>query len=325
VFENSETTPIPAGLEKARCGFAAILGAPNAGKSTLVNALVGQKISIVTQKVQTTRFPVRGVAIHGDAQIVLVDTPGVFTPKRRLDRAMVASAWGGAADADALVHVVDAPAASRMAENRGDGSDKRTFEDVQQVIEGLKKQGRMAILALNKVDVLERSKLFDLSQAFFEKGVYDEVVMISALKSSGLKRLNDLLAERMPLGPWLYPEEQVADTPMRVMAAEITREKVFLRLHEELPYHATVETDAWTEKKDGSVRIDQTLYVMRDGHKGIAIGKGGETLKWISQNARKDIAEAIERPVHLFLHVKVRENWIDERSHYTALGLDFDA
>ena len=307
------------------CGFAAILGAPNAGKSTLVNALVGQKISIVTQKVQTTRFPVRGVAIHGQAQIVLVDTPGVFTPKRRLDRAMVASAWGGAADADALVHVVDAPAASRIMENRADQGDKRTDEDVSIVLEGLKKTGRKAILALNKVDVLERAKLLDLSKAFFDKGVYDEVVMISALKSSGLARLNDLLAARMPKGPWLYPEDQVADTPMRVLAAEITREKVFLRLHEELPYQATVETDAWTEKKDGSVRVDQTLYVMREGHKGIAIGKGGETLKWISQNARKDIAEALERPVHLFLHVKVRENWIEDRSRYTALGLDFDA
>ncbi len=327
--ENSSTkggsVPKVPEAQATRCGFVAILGAPNAGKSTLVNALVGQKVSIVTQKVQTTRFPVRGVAIYDIAQIVLVDTPGVFTPKRRLDRAMVASAWGGAADADALVHVVDAPAASRMREGRGDGADKRTHEDVQHVFEGLKKHGRKAILALNKVDVLERAKLLELSQSFFEVGVYDEVVMISALKSSGLKRLQELLASRMPMGPWLYPEEQVADTPMRVMAAEITREKVFLRLHEELPYQATVETDIWTEKKDGSVRIDQTLYVMREGHKGIAIGKGGETLKWISQQARKDIAEALERPVHLFLHVKVRENWIEDRSRYTALGLDFDA
>jgi GTPase len=322
-LEPEVALPKPAG--ETVCGFAAILGAPNAGKSTLVNAMVGQKISIVTQKVQTTRFPVRGVAIHGSAQIVLVDTPGVFTPKRRLDRAMVASAWGGAADADALIHVVDAPAASRISEGRADQGDKRTDEDVAIVLEGLKKTGRKAILALNKVDVLERSKLLDLSKAFFDKGVYDEVVMISALKSSGLARLNDLLAARMPKGPWLYPEDQVADTPMRVLAAEITREKVFLRLHEELPYQATVETDTWTEKKDGSVRIDQTLYVMRDGHKGIAIGKGGETLKWISQNARKDIAEALDRPVHLFLHVKVRENWIEDRSRYTALGLDFDA
>ncbi|GBF57246.1 GTPase Era [Candidatus Phycosocius bacilliformis] len=307
-----------------RCGFAAILGAPNAGKSTLVNALVGQKISIVTQKVQTTRFPVRGVALHGVAQIVLVDTPGVFTPKRRLDRAMVASAWGGAADADVLVHVVDAPSAARVHEGRGDAGDKRTEADVVQVLEGLAKQGRKAILALNKVDALERTKLFDLSQRFFDHGVYEEVVMISALKSSGLDRLAELLAARMPEGPWLYPEEQVADTPLRVMAAEITREKVFLRLHEELPYQATVETDAWTERKDGSVRIDQTLYVMRDGHKGIAIGKGGETLKWISQNARKEISEAIEKPVHLFLHVKVRENWLEDRSHFSAMGLDYD-
>jgi GTPase len=307
------------------CGFAAILGAPNAGKSTLVNAMVGQKVSIVTQKVQTTRFPVRGVAIFGKAQIVLVDTPGVFEPKRRLDRAMVASAWSGASDADALVHVIDAPAASRMSEGRGDGSDKHTQDDNETVMAGLAKTGRKAILALNKVDVLERAKLLDLSKAFFDSGAYEDVVMVSALKSSGLARLSELLAARMPKGPWLYPEDQVADTPMRVLAAEITREKMFLRLHDELPYQATVETDAWTEKKDGSVRIDQTLYVMREGHKGIAIGKGGETLKWISQNARKDIAEALERPVHLFLHVKVRENWIEDRARYTALGLDFDA
>ncbi|GIU65863.1 GTPase Era [Candidatus Phycosocius spiralis] len=289
-----------------------------------MNGLVGQKVSIVTQKVQTTRFPVRGVMIEQRAQIVLVDTPGVFVPKRRLDRAMVASAWGGAADADALVHVVDALAASRMREGRGDGADKKTHEDVQYVFEGLQKHGGKAILALNKVDVLERAKLLELSKSFFEIGIYDEVVMISALKLSGLKRLKELLASRMPVGPWLYPEEQAADTPMRVMAAEITREKVFLRLHEELPYQATVETDIWTEKTDGSVRIEQTLYVMREGHKGIAIGKGGETLKWISQQARKEIAEAIERRVHLFLHVKVRKNWIEDRSLYSAMGLDFD-
>jgi GTPase len=307
------------------CGFAAILGAPNAGKSTLVNAMVGQKVSIVTQKVQTTRFPVRGVAIHDKAQIVLVDTPGVFEPKRRLDRAMVASAWSGASDADALVHVVDAPAASRVKDGRGDGSDRHTEDDNLAVLEGLKKTGRKAILALNKVDLLDREKLLELSQGFFESGVYSDVVMVSALRSSGLKRLGDLLAAQMPKGPWLYPEDQVADTPMRVLASEITREKVFLRLHDELPYQTTVETDAWKEMKDGSVRIDQTLYVLREGHKGIAIGKGGETLKWISQNARKDIAVALKRPVHLFLHVKVRENWIEDRAHYTALGLDFDA
>jgi GTPase len=321
--DNEETQVEAQG--QTRCGFAAILGAPNAGKSTLVNALVGQKISIVTQKVQTTRVPVRGVAIHGQAQIVLVDTPGVFNPKRRLDRAMVAAAWDGAADADTLVHVVDAPAASRVSEGRSERSDLHTAEDVERVVTGLEASGRKAILALNKVDALEREKLLDLSKAFYDKGVYDEVVMISALKSSGLARLQDLLAARMPAGPWLYPEDQVADTPLRVMAAEITREKVFLRLHEELPYQATVETDAWTERKDGSVRIDQTLYVMRDGHKGIAIGKGGETLKWISSQARHDIAEAIEKPVHLFLHVKVRENWGEERARFKAMGLNYDA
>ncbi|MEN9873701.1 MAG: hypothetical protein RL186_598 [Pseudomonadota bacterium] len=307
------------------CGFVALLGAPNAGKSTLVNALVGQKVSIVTQKVQTTRFPVRGVLMHGQAQIIVVDTPGVFTPKRRLDRAMVASAWGGAADADVLVHVVDAPAAHHLLDRNNDQGDTRTGEDVRIVQDGLKTSGRKAILALNKIDVLDREKLLALSQAFFEQGVYQEVVMISALKSSGLDHLKDLMAAKLPAGPWLYPHDQAADTPMRVLAAEITREKMFLRLHEELPYQATVETDIWAEKKDGSVRIHQTLYVTRGSHKGMAIGRGGETLKWISQNARKDIEEILERPVHLFVHVKVRPNWIDEREHYTSVGLDFDA
>lgn len=310
---------------ESRCGFAAILGAPNAGKSTLVNALVGQKVSIVTQKVQTTRFPVRGVAIHEAAQIVLVDTPGVFAPRRRLDRAMVASAWSGAADADALVHVVDAPSAARAGLGSKDPADRRTAEDVEKVVEGLKSTGRKAILALNKIDAMDRERLLDLSRDLFALGVYEDVVMISALKRSGLGRLCDLLAARMPLGPWLYPEDQVADTPVRLLAAEITREKVFLRLHDELPYQITVETEAWVERKDGSVKIDQTLYVTREAHKAMVIGKGGETLKWISMAARAEITEAVEKPVHLFLFVKVRENWLDDRARYTALGLDFDA
>jgi GTPase len=322
-MSDAEATPPDPGT---RCGFVALLGAPNAGKSTLVNALVGQKVSIVTRKVQTTRFPVRGVAIHGPVQMVLVDTPGVFQPKRRLDRAMVAAAWGGAADADALVHVVDAPAAVRAA--RGDKvppADRRTAEDVERVVTGLKSARAPAILALNKVDALERSNLLELSQAMFALGVYRDVAMISAEKSQGLERLKDLLGALMPPGPWHYPEDQAADAPLALMAAEVTREKVFLRLHEELPYQASVETDAWTERKDGSVRIDQTLFVTRDSHKAMAIGKGGETLKWISTAARKDLEQELERPVHLFLHVKVRSGWQDERARYRALGLDFDA
>jgi GTPase len=308
-----------------RCGFAAVLGAPNAGKSTLVNALTGQKVSIVTQKVQTTRFPVRGVAIYDTAQIVLVDTPGVFQPKRRLDRAMVASAWAGAADADALVHVVDAPAASRQRLGTPEAADTRAAEDVARVVDGLKASGRKAILALNKIDAMERERLLALSSALFEAGVYDEVVMISAMKAHGLDRLGDLLAARMPAGPWLYPEDQVADIPSRLLAAEITREKVFLRLHDELPYQMTVETEAWEERKDGSVKIDQTLYVTREAHKAMVIGKGGATLKWISTAARQEIAETLERTVHLFVFVKVRERWQDDRARFDAMGLDFDA
>lgn len=329
-----EPTTAPAG--PTRCGFVAVLGAPNAGKSTLVNALVGQKVSIVSRKVQTTRFAVRGVAIHGAAQFVLVDTPGVFAPKRRLDRAMVAAAWGGAADADALVHVVDAPAAARVAAaaaaggEDGQGSkvqpaDRRTAEDVERVIEGLKTARAPALLALNKVDALERSRLLDLARDFYALGVYREVVMISAETGSGLERLVDLLAPLMPEGPWHYPEDQAADAPLALMAAEITREKVFERLHDELPYGASVETDAWTERKDGSVRIDQTIYLARESHKAMTIGKGGETLKWISTAARKDLKEQLEREVHLFVHVKVRPGWQDERARYRALGLDFDA
>lgn len=308
------TAPTDPSQARTACGFVALMGAPNAGKSTLANALVGQKVSIVSHKVQTTRFPVRGVAMHEGAQLILVDTPGVFEPKRRLDRAMVASAWSGAADADVLVHVVDAAA-----------KDTRTADDAERVREGLKRGGRKALLSLNKIDLVPRPELLDMAERAYDTGLYDEVVMISALKSDGLGRLKDLLARRLPEGPWLYPEDQAADIPMRLMAAEITREKVFARLHEELPYQTTVETEQWTERPDGSVRIDQTLYVARPGHKGIALGKNGETLKWISRAARLDIAAALERTVHLFVHVKVREAWQDERPRYQALGLDFDA
>ncbi len=301
-------------------GFAAIIGAPNAGKSTLTNRLVGAKVSIVTQKVQTTRFPVRGVALAGDAQIVLVDTPGIFAPRRRLDRAMVRAAWGGAEDADAIVHLVDAPA------QLGDKpADRRAQIDVESIVEGLKKAGKKVILALNKVDAVKRDELLAISQKLFETGVYDEVFMISATTGSGVDDLKARLAALMPKGPWLYPEDQTADLPARLLAAEITREKLYLRVHEELPYAAAVETTAFQERKDGGVRIEQTIYVERESQRPIVLGKGGQTLKWIGQKSREELIQLLDRPVHLFLHVQVDEKWADKRAFYGDLGLDFDA
>ncbi len=311
---------------QTRAGFAAVIGAPNAGKSTLVNRLVGTKVSIVTRKVQTTRFPVRGVAIEGQAQIVLVDTPGIFKPRRRLDRAMVRSAWGGAEDADAVVHLVDA--ASEIAVRSKDGAtaaDHRCHEDTESIVEGLKASGAKVILALNKIDLVKRDQLLALTGALFEAGVYSEVFMISAEKGSGVDDLKKRLGELMPEGPWLYPEDQSADVPVRVLASEITREKLYLRVHEELPYAAAVETTAFEERKDGSARIEQTIYVEREGQRAIILGKGGQTLKWIGQKAREELAELLDRPVHLFLHVKVNERWTEDRALYAQFGLDFDA
>jgi GTP-binding protein Era len=311
--------------ETKRAGFAAVIGAPNAGKSTLVNRLVGSKVSIVTQKVQTTRFPVRGVAMHGAAQIVLVDTPGIFTPRRRLDRAMVRSAWSGAADADVVVHLVDVAGEILVEEGSAKAGEKRSAFDVQSIVEGLKGSGTKAILVLNKIDGVKREKLLAASQALFATGVYTEVFMISALNGSGVDDLKARLAELMPEGPWLYPEDQSADIPARLLAAEITREKIYLRLHEELPYSASVETTAFTETpKDGGARIEQTIYVEREGQRPIVLGKGGQTLKWIGEASRTELAEIFERPVHLFLHVKVKENWAEERGLYNDMGLDFD-
>jgi GTP-binding protein Era len=307
-----------------RAGFAAVIGAPNAGKSTLVNRLVGSKVSIVTQKVQTTRFPVRGVAMAGDAQIVLVDTPGIFTPRRRLDRAMVRSAWGGAEDADVIVHLVDANAEIAAAEGAAEAKDRRSVADVQTIVQGLKGAGHKAILALNKIDLLRRDKLLGVSQALFETGVYDQVFMISAANGNGVEDLRDALAAHMPLGHWLYPEDQTADIPARLLAAEITREKIYLRLHEELPYSASVETTAFTETKDGGSRIEQTIFVEREGQRPIVLGKGGQTLKWIGEASRTELTEILGQPVHLFLHVKVKENWAEERGLYADMGLDFD-
>jgi GTP-binding protein Era len=315
----SEDTP-------TRAGFAAVIGAPNAGKSTLVNRLVGSKVSIVTQKVQTTRFPVRGVAMAGRSQIVLVDTPGIFTPRRRLDRAMVRSAWGGAEDADVVIHLVDAAGEIGAAEGTAKAGDKRSVHDTQTIVEGMKASGAKAILVLNKIDLIKRDKLLALSQTLFESGVYSEAFMISAANGNGVDDLKARLAELMPVGPWLYPEDQTADVPARLLASEITREKIYLRLHEELPYAASVETTAFTETpKDGGLRIEQVIYIEREGQRPIVLGKGGQTLKWLGEQSRKELAEILDRPVHLFLHVKVKENWAEERGLYQSLGLDFDA
>jgi GTP-binding protein Era len=299
---------------ETRAGFAAIIGAPNAGKSTLVNRLVGSKVSIVTHKVQTTRFPVRGVMMHGTAQVVLVDTPGIFAPKRRLDRAMVRSAWEGATDADAVVHLVDA---------RGWVSERDRTED-EAIIARLKELGKQAILALNKIDLVERSALLAAVKALFDTGVYSDVMMISGLTGDGVDQLADLLAQRMPAGPFLFPEDQAADLPVRLLAAEVTREKLMLRLHQEIPYQLTVETETWEQHKNGSVKVEQMIHVGRESHRSIVLGKGGQTIKEIGIAARKELAELIERPVHLFLRVKVSERWQENRERFSALGLQFD-
>ena len=311
-------------LAPTRAGFVAIIGSPNAGKSTLVNRLVGSKVSIVTQKVQTTRFPVRGVCMDGRAQIVLVDTPGIFTPRRRLDRAMVRSAWSGAEDADAVVHLVDAHAEIAVEDGTAKAAERRCAEDTANIRAALKSSGRKAVLALNKIDLVKRDALLALTTALFEEGVYTQVFMISAHNGSGVEDLKHHMASLVPEGPWLYPEDQTADLPVRLLAAEITREKVYLRVHEELPYAATVETTAFKEAKEGAVRIEQTIYIEREGQRAIILGKGGQTLKWIGENSRKDLIEILDRPVHLFLHVKVRETWQEERAFYADLGLDFD-
>jgi GTP-binding protein Era len=308
-----------------RAGFAAVIGAPNAGKSTLVNRLVGAKVSIVTRKVQTTRFPVRGVAMDGASQIVLVDTPGVFTPKRRLDRAMVRSAWAGAEDADAVVHLVDAEGELAETSDGATAAQHRSVEDAQGIIDGLKTSGRQVILALNKIDMVKRDKLLALADRLFQAGVYSEVFMISAENGSGVADLKARLGALMPQGPWLYPEDQTADLPVRLLAAEITREKLYLRVHEELPYAAAVETTGFTETKDGGARIEQTIFVEREGQRAIILGKGGQTLKWIGQKSREDLGEILDRPVHLFLHVKVQPDWQEDKAFYRDTGLEFDA
>ena len=302
--------------EQTRCGFVAVLGAPNAGKSTLVNALVGAKVSIVTQKVQTTRMQVRGIAMKGSAQIVFVDTPGIFEPKRRLDRAMVQSAWSGAADADAVLLVVD-------ADDQANKPSGKAAEDTARIIDGLKEAGRKAALVLNKTDSLPRAQLLPVAEALNATGVFERIFMISALKGEGVDDLAAYCASLVPPGPWLYPEDQVADIPSRLLAAEITREKLYLRLHDELPYASTVVTDSWKEMKDGSARIDQTIYVEREGQKGIVIGKNGQTIKVIGESARREMEDMFGRRIHLFLHTKVSERWGEQQQHYREWGLEF--
>jgi GTP-binding protein Era len=298
-----------------RCGFVAVLGAPNSGKSTLVNHAVGQKVSIVTQKVQTTRMPVRGIAIKGNAQLIFVDTPGIFAPRRRLDRAMVKAAWS-AADADVVLVTVDSP---ELAAHRSGLAG----QDTDRIIEGLKGAGRRAVLVLNKVDAVKREALLPLAQSLNEAGIFDRVFMISALNGDGVDDLITHCANTVPEGPWLYPADQAADIPSRLLAAEITREKLYLRLHDELPYASAVVTESWREQKDGSVRIDQTIFVEREGQKRIVIGKGGQTIKAIGEAARADLEQMFGRRVHLFLHSKVKEGWGDARDHYQEWGLEY--
>lgn len=310
--------------EIRRAGFCAIIGAPNAGKSTLTNQLVGAKVAIVTHKVQTTRFPVRGVAQIGDAQVVIVDTPGIFAARRRLDRAMVKAAWGGAEDADCIVHLIDASAWVAEGAGRTTGAQRHSLEDDRRVIGQLKEAGKRAILALNKIDLFPHDQVLPVMAALNAEGVYDEIFMISAEKGDGLEALEAAIAARMPEGEALYPPDQVADLPMRLLAAEVTREKLMLRLHQELPYQLTVETESWEERTDGSVRIQQVVIVGRDSHKAMVLGKGGSLIKEIGRQARLELTEMLERPVHLFLFVKVDERWQERRETYRGIGLEFD-
>lgn len=294
---------------QTKAGFVALIGAPNAGKSTLLNSLVGSKVSIVSRKVQTTRALVRGIAIEGEAQLIFVDTPGIFKPKRRLDRAMVTSAWGGAGDADVIALLLDVR--------------KGIDEEAEAILAKLPELKRPKVLILNKIDLIERSRLLEMASKLNEMVPFAHTFMISALKGDGIETMKRQLAQMMPEGPWLYPEDQISDAPLRMLAAEITREKIYERLHEELPYESTVETDQWQVRPDGSVRIEQTVFVERDSQRKIVLGKGGQTIKAIGQSARKEIAEIAETPVHLFLFVKVRENWSDDPERYREMGLEF--
>jgi len=308
------TDPAAGAPETARCGFVALLGAPNAGKSTLANALTGAKVSIVSPKVQTTRTRVLGITTVDRTQVILVDTPGIFQPRRRLDRAMVSAAWQGAADADIVALLVDAAKA-----------EERTDKDTVRIIEGLKKNNRDAILLLNKIDLLKRERLLAVADRLNSEGNFSKIFMISALNGSGIGDFLDFCAAQLPPGPHLFPADQLSDMPDRLLAAEITREKLYLNLHQELPYALTVETETWEERRDGSVKIEQTIYVQRDSQKSIVLGKGGQQVKRIGASAREELEALFDRRVHLFLFVKVRDKWQDDPARYRDWGLDFSA
>lgn len=299
----------PASPEHPRCGFVALVGAPNAGKSTLLNALVGAKVSIVTHKAQTTRAQIRGVVTTGDTQLVFIDTPGIFAPRRRLDRAMVDAAWSGAGDADALALIVDAA--------------KGLTPEVESLLEGLTQVRQDKVLVLNKIDLVRRETLLALSAAINERTHFEATFMISALSGDGVRDFLAWCMARAPLGPWHFPEDQLTDLTLALTAAEVTREKLFLRIHEEIPYNATVETEAFAVQKDGSYKINQVIYVTRDSHKKIVLGKGGQTIKAIGAEARAELTQLFETPVHLFLFVKVRENWGDDPERYREMGLEY--
>jgi GTPase len=304
--DNSPGDAVPVAT---RCGFVALIGAPNVGKSTLVNALVGSKVTIVSRKVQTTRALIRGIVIDNNAQIILVDTPGIFLPKRRLDRAMVSTAWSGAHDADLVCVLLDAR----------EGID----EEAEAILTKVATVNHSKILVINKVDIVSKEKLLKLAQAANERSKFAETFMVSAMTGDGVDDLRHTLAEMVPPGPFHYPEDQMSDAPMRHLAAEITREKIFRQLHQELPYQSTVETDSWTERKDKSIRIEQTIFVERESQRKIVLGKGGATIKSIGADSRKEIAEIVGVPVHLFLFVKVRENWSEDPDRYREMGLEF--
>ncbi len=299
--------PLPA---EQRCGFIAVVGAPNAGKSTLVNALVGTKVTIVSRKAQTTRVPIRGIAMAGASQLIFIDTPGIFAPRRRLDRAMVEAAWTRAAEADVIALVVDA----------AKGADG---EDTERILDRLAEMRTQLLLVLNKVDRVKKETLLGLAQSLNARIPFQRTFMISALGGSGVEDLKRALAELVPPGPWHYPEDDVSDVPMRLLAAEVTREKIYERLHEELPYAITVETTSWKELRDGTVRVEQTIFVERESQRGIVLGEGGRTVKQISMEARKELGQMLDKAVHLFLHVKVREGWQDDPERYREMGLDF--
>jgi GTPase len=305
-LKSDEVSPTP-----ARCGYVALIGAPNSGKSTLLNRLVGRKLAIVTPKAQTTRNRLLGIAIEGATQIIFVDTPGIFEPRRRLDRAMVATAWLGAEDSDETLLLVDA--------TRG------LDQDTRRILDRLCERGRRSILALNKIDLIARGKLLALADSFSREGNFDPIFMISGLRGDGVEDVKRYLAVSLPQGPWLFPEDQLSDASERLIAAEVTREQVFLQLHDELPYASTVETEQWEDRSDGSVRIEQVIYVQRPGQRAIVLGEGGKRIKAIGARARAELERLLDRRVHLFLFVKVREDWIEDRERFDALGLDYNA